>query len=404
MNRGVVCFAAVIVLGLWLSKREPIAGKQVHVAAPALSPLQEIYGEKPSVQPITADLIRKELPPSFRVEGITWKTYSEAYCATASLQMACERHGIWRSIHFLNWLTGYTYGAYYESTYKTFHTGTSTMIGIPFASQYLGLEYRIYNTNKVDDYHAAIKTRLASGQPVEVMVNSNVLYGTPGYSPHSELIIGYDKYNYYVFETGGRKEWRKGSAYAGEQFNMGEISQAAESFGKGEFGFYWFALLDRSVRPLRRDYGSVWRRNAHLLAGGTLPGKQWLGAEAMQRFAEDIGKKGWSRKLHQLGLERARYAQMENATFVLKCFPGNEKARECAKELDAAGMAYYRACHRGGRFRKKSFRINVAIGGRGDGFSGCGTARLAALPRYKTYENRFGIFRRTRHIGHRQVA
>jgi hypothetical protein len=344
MNRGVVFLAAAVLLGLWLSRRTPVADKRDAAPAAVTQPLFEIYGGKPPLRPVTPDLIREDLPPVARVEGITWQTYDQAYCATTTLQMACERNGIRRSIHFLNWLTGYTYGAYYEPSGGIFHTGTSTLIGIPFASQYLGLEYRVYNTDKAGEYEAALRSHLASGWPVEIMVNSNRLYGASGYSPHSELVMGYDETSYFLFETGGRKEWRQAASYAGEKFSRAQVLAAVGAFGKGEFGRYWFAVLDRSARPLRRDYGAVWRRNAHLLAGGSFASGQWFGAEAMQRFAEDVQKTpGWKREGREIDLERARYAQMENATFVLKCFPGNEKAGECAKELDAAGMAYYRA-------------------------------------------------------------
>ena len=177
-----------------------------------------------------------EPPPSANLSGVPAISYEKSYCATTCLQMVAAYYGINKSIHYLNFITGFTYGAtlfrYGNETF--FLPYSDPFVGLKNASGYLGLRYRFLVTNDGEEFIKAIKTFIASGTPVIVPVNAARLYSFKGFAPHFELVVGYEGDEFILHEPVKR----------------GPGAPSIVRFGA--------SLLARANEDLMKTYGMLW--------------------------------------------------------------------------------------------------------------------------------------------------
>lgn len=270
-------------------------------------------------------------PDSCWITGIKWKSDPRAYCATVSFQMACAAEGVERPLEYLNWLTGYTYGAFFGQDLRYFYFGSHTHPGIEFGAPYLGLKRVYLSAPDREDYVRAIKTQIARGKPVEVGLNSNSLYGHQGFSPHSNLITGYNERSFFVYETSASQYVKtvRSTEETGNLMPVERLIQAVEEM-KNEPAAYTFTILEHGDK--RTDEKAIWRRNGHLLVGRGEEPK--TGANAIHAAAERVRsgalrpEEGWNLRYM---LERGGYSQKDNAAFIRQQDP---KAPELEKAAD----------------------------------------------------------------------
>jgi hypothetical protein len=285
-------------------------------------------------------------PDSCWITGIKWKNDPRAYCATVSFQMACAAEGVERSLEYLNWLTGYTYGAFLGQDLRYFYLGSHTHPGIEFGAPFLGLKRVYLSAPDREGYVRAIKTQIARGKPVEVGLNVNSLYGHQGFSPHSNLITGYNGPSFFVYETSSSQYVKtvRSTETMGNLRPVDQLIKAVEEMN-AEPAVYTFTILERGEK--RTDEKAIWRRNGRLLIGRK--GERKSGARAIHAAADRVRsgalrpEEGWNLRYM---LERGGYSQKDNAAFIRQQDP---KALELEKAADLLAES--------GELLTKAFRL-----------------------------------------------
>jgi hypothetical protein len=310
-------------------------------------PLVEEYRAfVPQALPPTA---YRAYPESCRITDIPWTPEKKAYCATVSFQMALAALGQKQSLDTVNWLTGYTYGAFYERKSGRFYFGSHTNPGIQFAAPLLGVSRQYYFTGTAQEFVRAIKSFVSHGQPVEVSLNSATLVGVTGsFAAHSELITGFDEHNFFVYETSqvGQSYFVKSTPIVGNLVPIETIVQAVEQLADRtrEAARYTFTVFDSS--PKTGTWADVWKRNGALTQGKSSRSFEY-GAMAIQDFGAQFS--GFRPSQSDVAedpefiFEWGRYARADNAAFIRASTTNDSPMRFVATLFDDASAAYQQA-------------------------------------------------------------
>ena len=130
--------------------------------------------------------------------------------------------------------------------------------GLRVAAPHLGLEKRYIVTSDADAFLRATRYYLSKGYPVRVAVNVLRILGEEGFSPHSELLVGYD-------QSGGEDRFIEGSEglWLTDQALLDAVRDLSE-----RFNLPWtFSLTIFEEREREEDLTDVWSRNGALLIG-----------------------------------------------------------------------------------------------------------------------------------------
>lgn len=282
-------------------------------------------------------------PSECHLEAIPWISYEKGYCQTAALQMIAYKHGLKPSLGYLNFLMGFTYGAVHFGNLNSFMAYTDPEPGSRVAAPYLGLERRYIVTNDPDAFLKALRFYLSKGYPVRIALNSFRLRGKEGFSPHSELLVGYDESGFYYFETGGEDRFveRAEGLKLTDQTLIEAVGDLCE-----KFNLPWeFALTIFEKREKEEDLSEIWGRNGELLVGSKW-GPIAQGSVAIKEFASNIEKVGLEIKDWRLTickLKAASYTRLDNAKFLKGYFAGDEQVEKAAELLKEAGGYYKEA-------------------------------------------------------------
>jgi len=276
-----------------------------------------------------------DFPGEYRIEGIPWISYEKAYCHSTALQMIAYKHGLKPSIGWLNFLMGFTYGAFYRGDPTGFMPYTDPIPGARVAAPYLGLKMRYLTTNDSDSFLNAVRFYLSRGYPVGIQLDAAMLWDEEGFFPHRELLVGYDKSGFHYFET--IKEDRFIEEAEGLKITGRLLVKAVSKINK-EFARPWrFALTIFEKGEKKEDLSEIWIRNGKLLVGSK-QGPIASGAPAIKEFASKLKKVGGIKNLW--ALETMSYTRSDNAAFLKGYFAGDEQVEEAAILLQGAGEHY----------------------------------------------------------------
>ncbi|GEM_PF-2458687 len=282
------------------------------------------------------------LPDSARVEGVPAISYTKQYCATTCLQMIASYYGQNLSIHSLNLITGFTYGAVlFRHGDKVFFIPYSDpFAGLKNASEYLGLRYRFVVTNNSDAFIEAIKHFIVEGVPVIVPVNAARLYSFSGFVPHFELVVGYDGDSFIIHEPVTPSP----SMPKVVRFDSGVIAKANEDLMKA-FGMLWKhgAAVYEPGGARSRSLMDALRNDGNLLRGFSFKGANYTiatGSYALEELAAAV-EKGLINKDYLLAvMEMARVNRADDAAFIAEEFPCCLKVSAAAQLLENASRIY----------------------------------------------------------------
>lgn len=277
----------------------------------------------------------EDIPDAHRIEGIPWISYEKWYCHTTALQMATRAYGIEPAIGELNFLSGFTYGAFSSGDQSTFIGYNDPIAGTDIACRHLGLKAHYLITNITNDFLAGLRAALSQSLPVVIQLNAALLWEEEGFFPHTELLVGYDPSGFVYFETAtaDRNLPEADGIGIDEQTLLEAVRDLNETFARP----WRYALI--VLEPCEKLAGltAVWQRNGEALIG-SIQGPVANGAAAIRRFADQIQEDG--RITNPWALETLPYTRADNAAFLEERFTGNEDVLKAAVLLKQAGAHY----------------------------------------------------------------
>ena len=281
-------------------------------------------------------------PPSAHVTNTPWISYNKSYCASTCLQMIAYKHGIEEPIEYFNFIMGFTYGAFLMTTDGCwFIPGGDPISGLKNASKYLGLEYHMLITNDEQLFIDTCKYLVSKDIPVILPVNMSRLYGWHGFSPHFELLVGYDENSFYLYEP-VMKESKFTYGEEGMKFSVKQVVQAAGDFPSGFYEPWKYALIYfTKVGEPSDDLHKVFKQNGLMQIGFSIHDKMYSGSKAVKMLANLTVQGKISAAMLSFGLQMAAISRSDNAAFLKERFHDNAYAVAAAEELEKAAALYW---------------------------------------------------------------
>ena len=295
-----------------------------------------------------------DFPQSYQVKNVPWISYERQYCQATTIQMIAYKNGVKASRDYINFLMGHTYGALYFGKLDIW-PGTDPEPGAEAAAPYLGLKRNYLVTNEAQLFIKAIKFYLSKDIPVRVALNYATLVGETGFSPHSELLVGYDSKGFFYYETVGEDKWTENKK--GLRIDEQTLINAVKSVSD-VFKLPWkFQLTIYEKHKKEKNFHKIWKRNGELLIGAKHGPYILSGSLAIMRFASDLKKLGakvtdW--QVIENMLEMFSYSRFDNANFLKEHFVGDKEVEKAAQKLEEAGKCYGEAL----KILKKGGEIN----------------------------------------------
>lgn len=262
----------------------------------------------------------KENPKAFFIEDIPHISYKDAYCHTAILEMLQRGKN---TIGYYNWVTGFTYGAYFNGEVRSFMPYQDPEVLFQERASYLGLDSKYYVTKNSSAFINEVERLVANKTAVKVPVNYDYLKNLPTFDAHTELIVGYDEKHFYYLEPG--EEDRNIPNSNGKKILKLEILNAIESLSK-EFAYPWkysFMIFKDCEGNKSNDLKEIIIKNSRLLKGKS-SGPYAEGVQALEKFSDCI--KNYSeleedRKYIISALNQCRYTRKSNGEFLKDFLP-----------------------------------------------------------------------------------
>lgn len=277
-------------------------------------------------------------PSEYKIGEIPWISYEKAYCESAALQMVAYKHGMKPSISYINFLMGFTYGAFHPGDPIQFLPYNDPITGSRLAAPYLGLRMEHLTTNDPDAFLRAIRFYLSKDYPVDIQLNAAMIWEQQGIMPHSELIVGYDAAGFYFFETTMKHHYieeAKGLRIT-DRLLIEAVSNLNETYGRP----WRFALSIFEKDNQIEDLSQVMIRNGETLVGSKQGPIAW-GATAIREFVSRIRENG---DLENIGpLEAMSYTRLDNALFLEQFFAYDTEIGQAAELLRKADACYKQA-------------------------------------------------------------
>jgi len=313
-----------------------------------------------------------DFPPSYQLDDVPWIATKESYCQSNTLQMIVAQKGIEKPRGYLNFLMGFTYGAFEMPAGLGLFPYTDPETGFVVAAPYLGLVRRYYVTNDKSLYLDALRYYLSQGYPVRVGLNACTLRGEECQWPHSELLVGYDEMSFYYYETVMDEPRHLPPGEKGIQVPYQTLLEAVQGQAKIFSYPYRYSLTIFEEGPVEEDLGPIWARNGRSLIGGAA--YTYWGAGAIERLAKRV--KEWGIELDvskvRWGIDAAAYTRRDNATYLREAFAGQADIERAADLFDEAAKLYVEAL--------SALEKGIANQAEADGIAGM-LSRAAAIER-----------------------
>jgi len=276
--------------------------------------------------------VPNEPPPSSVIDGVPAISRDKQYCATTCLQMITRYYGMNYSIDYLNFITGFTYGAtFYSYGGNVFFLPYSDpFAGLRNASDYLGLRYRFLVTDDGEEFIKAVKLFIASGTPVIIPVNTARLYSLGGFTPHFELVVGYEGDELIIHEP--VKPYPGAPSVV--RFKAGLVSKANEDLMRA-FGLMWahgFGVYELGGEKVK-DFSDALRNVGALEKGFLFEGVNVTiatGSYAIEELADAVEKGLVDPEYLKLLMRMAQETREDDARFIggIPCCVQAAKAAE----------------------------------------------------------------------------
>jgi hypothetical protein len=280
-------------------------------------------------------------PEEYHISNVPCISYKTAYCATASYQMACYQKGLHNDIDFYNWVMGFTYGAMFNKKNNSFIPYNDPETGFVAARNYTAIKRHYLTTNDSVLFINSVKYYISRGEPLRVGLNPAILRHKKGFSPHSELIIGYTKDSLFYYETGVYNRYI--SNYRGEACSWADFVKSVSSFCI-TMGYPWKYNISvfEKIKPDTLGLLKCSKRNGELLIGRKNGPYFRTGSCALKEYGDYIKKcnneLNWA-NISQW-IEQARVIRRDNAGFIKRKFSNNADAIIVAEMLLASGEKY----------------------------------------------------------------
>ncbi len=173
-----------------------------------------------------------------------------------------------------------------------------------------------------------------------------VLYDLDDQLPHSDLLAGYDRTGFYIYETVCLPEFpceprhlppgEEGLWVSDQTLLDAVLGQATM------FSYPWrYSLTIFEEGPREDDLRPIWTRNGNLLIGGAQYGPR-QGADAIEGLAANIEKRGVKSDLTEVSqaLEAAVYNRRANGAYLREAFAGQGDIERAAVLFDRAADDY----------------------------------------------------------------
>lgn len=297
---------------------------------------------KTSYQPvkIESDHIEADIPNQFVITDIPCISYKNAYCQSTSLQMITASRGLDTTIHYYNWLMGFTYGSVFTGTLHSFLPYNDPELGFINASPYLGLKRIYYITDDQDLYTNFIKQEISKKNAIRTAINSAALSGQEGFYPHSILLIGFSADSIYYYETG--KENRVINNYRGETASWKELLTSIESIGE-QFKYPWkYNATVFEKANIKTDVNEIWKVNGEFLKG-IKEGPVSTGAKGLEELSKYIADREFELsdwKENKWKFEAGAYTRLDNSEFLKRVFPKEPEVLKAAELLYLSGKNF----------------------------------------------------------------
>lgn len=261
------------------------------------------------------------IPDSSFVNNTPCISYKTAYCSSASYQMIGYQKGLTKDIGFYNWVMGFTYGALYITKTKAFIPYNDPETGYVAAQSYTALKRHYLISNDSLRFIKAVKYYISKNEPLRVGLNPAILLHIKGFSPHSELIVGYDRDSVYYYETGISD--RKLNGFRGESCTWHDFLLSVSSFCKG-MGYTWKYNIS-TFEPIvvdTLDLIKCSKRNGELLIGDKIGPYIRTGSFALKDWGSFIREyeKGLNWDYISIWTEEAGIIRKDNAEYLHECF------------------------------------------------------------------------------------
>jgi len=295
------------------------------------------------------DVPKFKLPPKAFVKGIPWIGHSSLYHAPACLQMVAYKYGIYENLDFINFVMGFTYGAYLiiedNDTY-IFIPNSDPFLGFMNASRFIGLEYNLLVTNSKDVFVSLCRYLISNDIPVIIPVlmrsTDSLLYPTP----HFVLLVGYEDEFFYVYEPLSNRYFLKFNS-AGIKLALNALASAVEEYSR-LFRLPWrygLIYLTKSLKPHQVSLGEVLIRNGLLGIGSNRYCGQYqvlTGSKAIKALTKLIGDNTTNPKHISSNLLLISVMRMDNAVYLERFFANLEAINEVVSKLRNASLIYAR--------------------------------------------------------------
>lgn len=284
--------------------------------------------------PVWLDTVTpEEYPVSFLLKGVKHFSYKESYCESAAFQMVLSSYGYYQDIREINFMTGFTYGAFYSGNQYGFIPYNDPVIGTKVAASNYKLRQRYFCTDNERLFVGALRFYLSGNFAISIQLNEALLLGGKGVYPHCELLVGYNTQGFYYYPTSQRDSCQELPLFIDNKSLLLAVRQLNCFFERGwKYAFY---IFERS--SVDAEVFDFLQRNGLLLRGARQ--KHFAtGSYAIKEFANDIRT---NKVLNMWALEALFYTRRHNAEyFKYSNFPYDirsvsvqfVKAAECYKK------------------------------------------------------------------------
>lgn len=295
---------------------------------------KKYYNKNYQPEWIDASLING-YPSGFHIDGIPWISYEKAYCQPTALQMIAYKQGIKEDLGYFNFLTGFTYGAFYRADMGVLYPYTDPISGFITAAPYLGLRMRYFVTDDEGLFLKTIKFYISRGYPVGAELDVGKLRGDTEFLPHLELIVGYYDKKIEYYETTDKEQVRlnvKG-IMADEQ----KIAEAVMNNSKSFMHPWKYAFMIFEKIEKKDDPKDIWARNGTSMVGSRM-GIMFSGSFAMHELA--LGFKKTGKLKYDVSTDAISYTRIDNAKFLAGHFKSDKDVQDAAAFLMEEGRIY----------------------------------------------------------------
>ncbi|HDM88705.1 MAG TPA: hypothetical protein ENG65_01780 [Candidatus Bathyarchaeota archaeon] len=286
-------------------------------------------------------------PSSYFISDVPWISHNKSYCAAICLQMVAYKYGIKEPIEYFSFIMGFTYGAYLGTFNKRVYMipGGDPFVGYVNASRILNFKYNLLVTSNRRLFVDACRYFISKNIPVILPVNMSRLYNLSFFTPHFELLIGYDGDEFYLYEPVQSKcifEFGK----RGYEFPVDLVVKAVEDMSAAynlpwKYSLIYFVKIGEPSKDLRK----ILAVNGKLQVGRNFTldsSSMYFGSYALKVLADYIskGKMGINDMIWSIML--AYTSRIDNAKFLKERFSDDKLVLEAAEYLAKAANIYGR--------------------------------------------------------------